>query len=162
MLTALTPVQCVANQDLRTTLTRATPTSWVDWLPECTRQSCPQRVATLHPIVDPSSSSSCSNVCPLPTTHLEAWPGSNQPSRAVWQNANGQQLLPPADNYGHAGLSARPRNDDECQAVPAKHWKRAIDADGPTADGSAHDDELLCPQPAAQPLAGVLLTSRGG
>jgi hypothetical protein len=44
----------------------------------------------------------------------------------------------------------------------AKHWKRAVDADGPTANGGTHDDELLCPQPAAQPAARVLLTSRGG
>ncbi len=48
ILTTLTPVQGVANQDLRTTLMQAAPTSWVDRLSECTRQSCPQRAAALR------------------------------------------------------------------------------------------------------------------
>ncbi len=41
MLTMLTPVQRVANQDLCTALTQALPTSRADWSPECTSQSCP-------------------------------------------------------------------------------------------------------------------------
>jgi hypothetical protein len=51
---------------------------WADRLPECTRPSCPWLAVALHPIVTHSSSSSCSNVCPLPNTHLEAPPGSYQ------------------------------------------------------------------------------------
>ncbi len=88
--------------------------------------------------------------------------GATNPSHAVWRNATSQRHLPPANNHVHAGLSARPRNDDECWAVPAKRRKRANDADRPTGNGSAHYNELLCPQPAAQPAAGVLLMSRGG
>jgi hypothetical protein len=61
-------------------------------------------------------------------------------SCTVWWNATGQHHLLPADNHGHAGLSALPRNDDECQPIPFKCRKRANDADGPTADGSAHVD----------------------
>jgi hypothetical protein len=43
------------------------------------KSSCPWLAATLRPIVTPSSSSTCSNIHPLPTTHLEAQPGSNRP-----------------------------------------------------------------------------------
>ncbi len=62
------------------------------------------------------------------------------------------------------GVSTRPRNDDERLTVPAGCQKYADDADGPTANGHTHVDEPLCPQPAAQPDAGVFLflTSRGG
>ncbi len=77
------------------------------------------------------------------------------------RNATGQRRLPPADNHGDAGLSAQPRNDDECQPVPSKRWKRANVADGPTDNGGAHDDELLCPQPAAQPAARVNFDKQG-
>ncbi len=86
---------------------------------------------------------------------------TTDPSRTVWWNATGKHL-PPANNHGHAGVSTRPRNDDECRTVPAGHQKYANDADGPTANGGTHVDEPLCPQPAAQPDAGVFLTSRGG
>jgi hypothetical protein len=84
---------------------------------------------------------------------------TTNPSRTVWRNATGKHL-PPAINHGHAGVSTRPRNDDEYRTVPAGCWKYADDADGPTADGSTHIDEPLCPQQAAQPNAGVFLTSR--
>jgi hypothetical protein len=83
------------------------------------------------------------------------------PSCTVWQNATGKHL-PPANDHGHAGVSTQPRNDDECLTVPAGRRKYANVADGPTADGRTHVDESLCPQPAAQPDAGKILTSRGG
>jgi hypothetical protein len=83
------------------------------------------------------------------------------PSRTVWRNATGKNL-PPVNAHGHAGVSPRPRNDDECRTLPAGRWKYADDADGPTADGSTHVDEPLCPQSVAQPDAGVFLMSRGG
>jgi hypothetical protein len=67
----------------------------------------------------------------------------------------------PANDHDHAGVSAQPRNYDEYWIVPSGRWKYANDADGPTADGSTRVDETLCPQPAAQPDAGVFLTSRG-
>jgi hypothetical protein len=51
---------------------------------------------------------------------------ATNPSRAVRQNATGQQHLLPADNHGHAGLLAWSRNNDECWAVPAKHWYLSI------------------------------------
>ncbi len=79
MLTTITPVQRVANQVLCTTPTQAAPTSWADQSPECTRPSCPQRLAALHPIAAPSSSSALSNVRPMPTTLLEVRLGNNQP-----------------------------------------------------------------------------------
>jgi hypothetical protein len=79
MLTTITPVQRVANQVLCTTQTRAAPTSWADQLLECTRPSCPQLLAALHPIVAPSSNSALSNVRPMPNTLLEARLGNNQP-----------------------------------------------------------------------------------
>jgi hypothetical protein len=98
--------------------------------------------------------------CLLPTwRHALA---ATNPSRAVWRNATGQRHLSPADDHGHAGVSARPRNDDECWTVPSERQKCANDADGPTADRGTHVDKPLCSQPAAQPAAGVLLTSRGG
>jgi hypothetical protein len=78
------------------------------------------------------------------------------PSCTVWQNATGQRHLPPADNHGHAGLSAQTRNDDKCWTVPLKRQKCADDADGPTANSCANVDEPLCPQPAARPAARVL------
>jgi hypothetical protein len=37
---------------------------------------------------------------------------TTDPSRTVWQNSIGKHL-PPANNHGHAGVSTRPRNDDE-------------------------------------------------
>ncbi len=95
---------------------------------------------------------------------LPSWRHSlatTNPSRIVWQNATGRHL-PPANDHGHAGVSTRPRNDDECRTVPAGRQKYANDADGLTADGGNHVDEPLYPQPAAQPDAGVFLTSRGG
>ncbi len=79
MWTTLTPVQRVVNQDPLTTQTRAAPTSWADWSPECTRPYCPWLAAALYPIVAPKSSSTCSNIHPLPTTQLKAQPCSNQP-----------------------------------------------------------------------------------
>ena len=87
---------------------------------------------------------------------------TTNPSRIVWQNATGQRHLPPANYHGHAGVSARPRNDDECRTVPSERWKYINDADGPTANGGTYVDEPLCPQPAAQPDAGVFLMGRGG
>jgi hypothetical protein len=86
------------------------------------------------------------------------------PSRTVWRNATGQWLLPPADDHGHAGVSARPRNDDECRTVPSGCQKCADDADGPTANGGTHVDEPIIhhapnQQPSHQP--GLLLMSRG-
>ena len=83
------------------------------------------------------------------------------PSCIVWWNATGKHL-PPAINHGHAGVSTRPRNDDECWTVLTGRRKYANDANGPTANGGTHVDESLCSQPAAQPAAGILLTSRGG
>jgi hypothetical protein len=79
ILTTITPVQCAANQVPCTTPTRPAPTSWVDQLPECTRPSCPQLPAALHPILAPSSNSALSNVCPMPTNLLEALLGNSQP-----------------------------------------------------------------------------------
>ncbi len=87
---------------------------------------------------------------------------TTNPSHTIWQNATGQWHLPPANNHGHAGVSDKPRNDDECRTVPSGHRKYANDADGPTANSSTHVDEPLCSQPAAQPDAGIFLTSRGG
>ncbi len=78
-LTTITPVQRVANQVPCTTPTQPAPKSWADQLPKCTRPSCPQLPAALHPIITPSSNSALSNVCPMPTTLLEAWLGNNQP-----------------------------------------------------------------------------------
>ena len=60
----------------------------------------------------------------------------------------------PENDHGHAGVSALPRNDDECWTVPSGCRKYANDADGPTANGGAHVDEPLCPQPADQSDAG--------
>jgi hypothetical protein len=79
IMTTITPVQLVANQVLCTTLTPAAQASWADWLPECTRQFCPRLPPALHPIFAPSSSSTLSNIRSLPTIHLEARLGSNQP-----------------------------------------------------------------------------------
>jgi hypothetical protein len=87
--------------------------------------------------------------------------GNNHPFRTVWQNATGQWHLPPASNHGHAGVSTRPRNEDERWTVLAGRQKYAGDANGPPAIGETHVNEPLCPQPAAQPDAGVFLTGRG-
>ncbi len=86
---------------------------------------------------------------------------ASNPTHTIWWNATGKHL-PPANAHDHAGVSPRPRNDDECQTIPAGCQKYADDADGPTANNDTHVDEPLCPQPAAQPDAGVFLTSRGG
>jgi hypothetical protein len=86
---------------------------------------------------------------------------TTNPSRTVWRNATGQWHLPPANNHGHASVSTRPRNDDECWTVLTGRRKYANDANGPTANGGTHVDEPLCPQPAAQPDAGVFLMGGG-
>ncbi len=136
MLMTITPVGHVANQVLCTTPTHAAPTSWVDQSPKTSAQ------------------------CLLPSW----WHGlaKTNPSHTVWRNATGQRHLPPAYVHGHAGVSAGPRNDDECWTVPSRHQKYANYADGPTANRGTHVDEPLCPQPEAQPDAGAFLTSRGG
>jgi hypothetical protein len=157
-LTTITLVQPVANQVLCTTPMRATPTSWADQSLECTRPSCPQLPAALHPIVAPSSNSAVpsatSSQCLIPSWRHGL--ATTNPSHTVWQNATGQRHLPPANNHGHAGVSAWPRNDNECRTVPSGRQKYAKDADGPTANGNGgtHVDELLFPQPATQSDAG--------
>jgi hypothetical protein len=89
-----------------------------------------------------------------------AWQQPTPPAQyGGMPQANGH--LSPANNHGHAGVSTRPRNDDECRTVPSLCWKYTNDADGPTADNGTHVDEPLCPEPA-QTDAGVFLTSRGG
>ncbi len=103
--------------------------------------------------------SAMSTQCLLPSWRHSL--ATTNPSRTVWRNATGKHLLP-AINHGHAGVSTRPRNDDECQTVPVGCRKYADDADGPTANGGTHVDEPLCPQLAAQPNSGVFLTSMGG
>ncbi len=85
---------------------------------------------------------------------------ATNPAHTVWWNATGKHL-PPANNHGHAGVSTRPRNDDECWTVPAGRRKYAGDADGPTANGGTHVDESLFPQPAAPPDAGVISDKQG-
>ncbi len=103
--------------------------------------------------------SATSTQCLLPSwRHRFA---TTDPTRTVWRNATGKHLLP-VNAHDHAGVSPRPRNDDECWTVPAGRRKYANNADEPTADGSTDVDEPLCPQPAAQRDAGVFLTRRGG
>ncbi len=102
--------------------------------------------------------SATSTQCLLPSWRHSL--ATTDPSRTVWRNATGKHL-PPANDHGHAGISTRPRND-ECWTVPTVRRKYVNDADGPTAAGGTRVDEPLCPQPAAQPDAGVVLTSRGG
>jgi hypothetical protein len=86
---------------------------------------------------------------------------TTNPLCIVWWNATGQWHLPLASDYGHAGVSTRPRNDDERWTALAGHRKYAGDANGPPANGGTRVNEPLCPQPAAQPDAGVFLLSRG-
>jgi hypothetical protein len=151
----------VANQVPCTTPRQPAPTSWADQSPECTRPSCAQLPAALHPIVAPSINSALSNVRPMPTTLLEARLGNNQPLPHSMEKCH-RQAPTASKDHGHVGVSIRPRNDDECWTVPAGRQKYANDADGPTANGSTHVDEPLCPQPVAQPDAGVFLMSKGG
>jgi electron transfer flavoprotein alpha subunit len=57
-----TRAQCVGIGAQHTILTQSVPTSWADWLPECTRPSYRRCVAALHPpVIAPSSSSAHSN-----------------------------------------------------------------------------------------------------
>jgi hypothetical protein len=142
-----------ANQDLHTTLTQAAPTSWV----QIRCQNAQDHLALsvqLHSAqsLPPAAAApaAMSTHCLLPTWRHGL--AALNLSHAVCWNATGQRHLPPADDHGHAGLLARPRNDDECWAVPIKHRQRANGADEPTADGGAHDDELLCP-PTSSPTS---------
>jgi hypothetical protein len=116
--------------------------------------------AALHPINAPSSSSTLSNIyqCLLPSWRHSL--AKTKPSCTVWRNATGQWHLPPANDHGHAGVSARPKNDDECQTVPTGHRKYADDADGPKAGGSTHVNEPLCPQSALLKHWGILTEAK--
>jgi hypothetical protein len=68
-----TRAQCEGIGAWHTILMRPVPTSWADWLPECTRPSYRWRVAALHPpVVPPSSSSAHSNTHQGYTTQPKA------------------------------------------------------------------------------------------
>jgi hypothetical protein len=68
-----TQAQRVGIGAQHTILTRPVPTSWADWLPECTKPSYCRRVAALHPpVIAPSSSSAHSNAHQGHTTQPKA------------------------------------------------------------------------------------------
>jgi hypothetical protein len=89
------------------------------------------------------------------------WLGNNRPLPHSMAECH-RPMAPTARKRScHAGVSIRPRNDDECRTALAGHRKFSNDANGPAANGGTRVNEPLCPKPASQPNARVFLMGRG-